>query len=221
VSRKLQEKQARRRAEEQRRKEQQRAARRRNLVTVGIALMVAVVVVGLIAVEQSRDSQASGVARGEAGCNDVQTFKPEGRTHVPEGTAVPYQTSPPTSGNHWEVPAEARFYPPESVGDPPAERVVHNLEHGQVVIWYSPTAPGDEVEAVEDYIDSQRGQQTLGLLAVPYEDIPAESNVVMTAWGAIQSCERFSSAVADSFRADFQGKGPEQVGVPPFTPGDS
>jgi hypothetical protein len=217
VSRKLQEKQARRLAEEQRRKEQQRAARRRNLVTIGIALLVSVVVVGLIVLERGGDEADTGVDRQQANCEDVQTSENAGRGHVEDGTDVTYQTTPPTSGEHWQTPAETAFYPPESLGDPPEERLVHNLEHGQIVIWYSPDAPGSVLDDIEGYIDAQRGQQTLGILAAPYEAVPEGYNLTVTAWTEAQSCQRFSSDVVDAFRSRFQGRGPEQVGVPTFT----
>ena len=220
MSKKLQEKQARRLAEEQRKKEQQRAARRRNLVTVGIAAVVAIVVIALIAVEQSGNSQATGVASGEAGCGDIEEHESEGRNHVPDGTAVQYETSPPTSGNHWEVPAETEFYPPESLGEVPTERFVHNLEHGQIVIWYSPDAPQSVIDDIENYNDAQRGEQRLGILATPYSDEPEGYNFTITAWTRSQSCEEFSPDVVDAFREQFQGKGPEQVGVPTFTAED-
>jgi hypothetical protein len=220
VSKKLQEKQARRLAEEQRKKEQQRAARRRNLVTIGIAAVVAIVVVALIAVEQTGDSQATGVARGEAGCGDIEETESAGRNHVPDGSAVRYETSPPTSGNHWEVPAETDFYPPDSLGEVPTERFVHNLEHGQIVIWYSPDAPQSVIDDIENYITAQEGSQKLAILATPYSDEPEGYNFTVTAWTESQSCEEFSPDVVDAFREQFQGKGPEQVGVPAFTADD-
>jgi Protein of unknown function (DUF3105) len=220
VSRKLQEKQARRLAEEQRKKDQRKAARRRNLVTAGIAALVAIVVVGLIVVEQTRNSGATGVAQGEAGCGDIEQPESAGRGHVADGTPVQYETSPPTSGQHWEVPAEARFYPPDSLGDTPSERFVHNLEHGQVVIWYSPDAPQGVIDDIENYIRAQDGEQQLSLLATPYTDEPQGYNLTVTAWTASQSCEAFSPEVVDAFREQFQGKGPELVGVPTFTASD-
>jgi hypothetical protein len=217
VSRKLQEKQARRLAEEQRRKEQKRTARRRNLVTIGIALLVSAVVVGLIVLERGGDDVDTGVDRQQANCDDVQTYEDEGRDHVDDGTDVTYQTAPPTSGRHWQTPAETAFYPPDSLGDPPEEMLVHNLEHGQIVIWYSTDAPESVLDDIENYIDAQTGQQSLGILAAPYEAIPEGYNFTVTAWTEGRSCERFSSEVVDAFRSRFQGRGPEQVGVPTFT----
>ena len=53
--------------------------------------------------------------------------------HVPEGQFVSYSTTPPTSGPHWSQPANCGLYD-EPVPD---ARIVHNLEHGNVVISYN------------------------------------------------------------------------------------
>jgi Protein of unknown function (DUF3105) len=216
VSRKLEEKQRRRVAEEQRRKEQRKEQRRRNLFTAGIIVVVATVVVALIVNERREQSGPVGVAQGEAGCGDIETFEPAGRTHVQDGTDVQYETSPPTSGDHYDQPAEAAFYSPESAAQIPEERFVHNLEHGQIVIWYSPSAPEEVRSDLEAYIDQQPGGQSLALLAVPYDEIEEPYSFTVAAWGASQSCEAVSDEVLDAFRERFQGRGPEQVGVPPF-----
>ena len=45
----------------------------------------------------------------------------------------PYNSDPPTSGPHYAQPAQAGFYD-EALPD---EQLVHNLEHGYIVIWYN------------------------------------------------------------------------------------
>ena len=214
MSTKLREKQRRREAEERRRKEQQRAARRRNLVTTVIIIVVAAIVVALIVNERLAGNEPVGVDESAASCGDIQTFKDEGNTHVPDGSQVQYGTTPPTSGNHYANPADAGFYPPASAAQVPIERFVHNLEHGQIVIWYSPTAPESVKNDLEAYIKKQSGGQRLALLGVPYDQAPAP--LTLTAWTHMQQCDRLSESVIDAFRQRYQGKGPEQVGVPAF-----
>src|SRR5262245_59267371 len=54
--------------------------------------------------------------------------------HVQPGEShTPYNSDPPTSGEHYPVPAQAGFYT-EALPD---EQLVHNLEHGYVIIWYN------------------------------------------------------------------------------------
>lgn len=215
MSRKLEEKQRRRAAEERRRKEQQSAARRRNLVTTIVILVVAAVVVALIVNERRAENAPVGVGAEAAGCGDIEEFEEEGNSHVPDGSRVQYGTTPPTSGDHYDQPADAGFYAPGTAAQVPTERFVHNLEHGQIVIWYSPTISQSIRDDLQQYIEKQSGQQSIALLAVPYDQAPAP--MTLTAWTAMQSCDEVSEDVLDAFRERYQGKGLERVGVPAFT----
>ncbi len=64
-----------------------------------------------------------------------------GQKHVEQGTAIPYEEYPPTSGPHWPVVAKWGVYP-EPV---PAEVFVHNLEHGGIVLLYNCASPCPDV----------------------------------------------------------------------------
>lgn len=62
----------------------------------------------------------------------VQSWTDEGHTHVDVGTDVAYCTNPPSSGSHYPIWAAYKTY------DQPVrkEYLVHDLEHGAVVIHY-------------------------------------------------------------------------------------
>ena len=216
MSRKLEEKQQRRLAEERKRQEQHRAARRRNLLTFGIMGLVAALVVVLIVVERRGSEGPVGVAAEQAGCTEIERPEELGREHVADGTPVQYSSSPPTSGPHYDRAGDAGFYGPDAVGTTPPERFVHNLEHGQIVIWYRPNAPQGVIDNIDDYISKQSGNQALALVAVPYEDLDDRYTLALTAWGAMQSCAEVSEDVIGAFREQFQGRGPEQVGIPTY-----
>jgi len=63
-------------------------------------------------------------------------FASQGQTHIASGAAHPaYSSNPPTSGWHYASPARAGFYE-EPIAD---ETLIHNLEHGHVVISYDCT----------------------------------------------------------------------------------
>ena len=62
----------------------------------------------------------------------------------------PYNSDPPTSGPHYAQPAQAGFYD-EALPD---EQLVHNLEHGYIVIWYNCTSL--EETACEDFKEQIR-----------------------------------------------------------------
>jgi hypothetical protein len=221
VSKKLEDKRARRLEQEQRKAAQRKAARRRTLTTTGIAALVAALVVFLIVSERqgerASENEPIGPGLAQAGCTDVQTFpnQTEGleTSHIEVGSPhEPYNSSPPTSGVHYAQQAAPGFYPAEL----PPEQVVHNLEHAQIIIWYSPDASDDTIDQIETYVERENDKaarktdprsgrpQLEPLLAVPYADLQ-DGTYALTGWTNLQTCERFSSAAVDAFRERFQG----------------
>lgn len=213
MSKKLEEKQARRLAEERRKQEQRRQAIRRNLFTTGTAVLVALIVVGaIIAQRQSGVGAVAddvGVAPGEANCGEIETFEELEGDHVAtDEPHAPYNSSPPTSGPMYESTAPLGF-----ATEPfPPEQLVHNLEHGQVVIWYSPDAPAE----IQDQLETIVRQEGNATIASPYSDLEAPYTFALTGWRNLQLCEKVSQEVVDDFRRKFQGEGPEGMGTPQF-----
>ncbi len=206
TSKKLLEKQQRRAAEEERRRAQQKAARKRNLVTLAIALLIGAVVVVLVL--QSRDGDdvlAEGVGPGKAGCTEIEKHEDEGQDHVE--VEPQYGTNPPTSGPHLQTPASAGFY------DEPVRpgALVHNMEHGQIVLWYSPDASPETIDDVEALVEKEPSST----VAIPYPNVESAEGIVVTAWTVSMSCEKISEAAINDFRKEFQGKSPEPL-TPPF-----
>jgi hypothetical protein len=214
VSKKLQQKQDRRRAEEARKAAQRRAHRRSNLLTIGVAVVVGALVVGGIIYQRSTGeggvSDEVGVSEAAANCTGVREPEKQPADHIAPGEPhPPYSSDPPTSGPHLEQPANPGFYDQPL----PAEQVIHNMEHGQIVIWYAPDAPEEVVGNIESLVR----QESTATLAVPYEAVGNTHTFVMTAWGASQACEQVSQAVVNKFRTEYQGRGPERVpGIPTF-----
>jgi hypothetical protein len=208
VSKKLEEKRLRREAEERKQQERRRSRRNRNLVTAAIAVVVAVLVGFLIFSERSEEESFESVSAGQAGCTEIEEPEEMGANHVNEGTAVQYNTTPPTSGDHYGQTASGGF----SATALQPENVVHNMEHGQIIVWYDPGAPGATVESIEAYVDGAG----IGMVATPYDQVPDGKSFTLTAWGAMQSCDEVSEEVLDNFRSQYQGRGPEQVGIPTF-----
>jgi len=217
VSKKLHEKQQRRLAEEAKRARQKKDHRRANLITIGIAVAVAVAVVAIIVFQEEGPTANVGVAASEANCTERESFESEGNQHVDLGTPVDYEANPPTTGNHWppEAVTEAGFH--EDPVQP--ESLVHNQEHGQVVIYYNPEADQEVLDQIERLVDQER-QATVG---APWDDIEEPYTYVLTAWdgesdeGVQMSCESPSQEVFNDWREDFQGRGPENVGIPTFS----
>jgi hypothetical protein len=217
MSKKLQQKQQKRLAEQMRREQQKKAARRSNFITIAIAVAIVGAVTAFIITSRNAGDvppAPEGVAADQAGCGEIRTFEEVSRRHVPDGTEFnpdDYNSNPPTSGPHWETPAEADFYPAEIS----PIQALHNLEHGQIVIWYSPDASGQTLDDLRAFVDAASdvgSNEVPPMLAAPY-DVP-EGSYVLTAWTALQTCERYSKEAIDDFRTRYQGRGPEQVGVP-------
>ena len=211
MSKKLEEKQRRRLAEERRRSEQRREAVRKNLVTIGVAgLVAALVVVGIVYTREQEGLGGGpiGVSAADANCTEPEETEAEGREHIDVGAPhEPYGTDPPTSGPHYEVPATAGFY-----SEPlPPEQVVHNMEHGQVVLWYSPDASPQTIDEVEGLVE----KESSSTVALPYANVDSPEGIVVTAWTASMRCDEISEAAINDFRREYQGKAPEPL-TPPF-----
>ncbi len=116
---------------------------------------------------------------------------PEDRTHFPEEFTITdideagYTTTPPTSGRHWGRWATCGFYRDgiQTETTPvPDEVIVHNLEHGNIVVNYNLTNEA-HVDALEDAFDSIGLAGQWGV-ARYYDRIP-EGTVALTTWGVI------------------------------------
>ena len=99
------------------------------LLIVGGVLVAGVILIVLALVVFSKPDPSLGTAQPD-----------KGGTHVQDGTDVrgsnpdAYGSLPATSGPHWADPDNWGVYT-----TPQAEsQVVHNLEHGGIVVWYQP-----------------------------------------------------------------------------------
>jgi hypothetical protein len=127
----------------------------------------------------------------------------QGQKHVTDGQKVKYDTDPPLSGDHWNVPTNPGFY---SEAQTP-ERLVHSLEHGNVVIYYDPAKlPAADLDAVKALARKYTGPWD-GVIAVPRTD--AKNAVTVTAWENALRLENYDKARAEQFVELFRGRGPE------------
>ena len=153
------------------------------------------------------DESLTEITESEAGCGPIEKHPNQGQEHIREGATFDYNSNPPTSGPHYEVPADTSFYPPESRIEP--ERLVHNHEHGQIVIWYRP-GTGD-LGILQDQVETLVEQQPLATVGAPYPEMDSGYNLVITAWTRSRACVNASQEVVDDFRRMFQGRAPERI----------
>lgn len=128
----------------------------------------------------------------------------EGRQHIPEGSRASYRTDPPTSGPHYATWAEPAFYT-EPV---PYELLVHNLEHGHVVIYYDPARTPTGARDHLRRLTRRYRHPWAAVLAVPRED--PRYVLILTAWRHWLRLERYDPALVDAFVEVYRGRGPER-----------
>ncbi len=116
------------------------------------------------------------------------------RDHFPDnliiGDVVPggYLTTPPTSGRHWNGWVQCGFY----TNPVPDERIVHNLEHGNIVVSYN-LADQAQIDELEDAFNDIGLTNAWGV-ARPYDpgtvdadgnELFPEGTIALTTWGVI------------------------------------
>lgn len=135
---------------------------------------------------------------------NVESFSSEGDAHVPAGLAPRYGTDPPTSGPHYGSPADPRFY--ESAVDP--GYLVHNLEHGHIVIYYDRTKLSVEDEQWLRGLTTRYNGAWDAVVAVPRPD--PQSVLILTAWRHRLRLPRVDRAATEQFVDAYRGRGPEK-----------
>jgi hypothetical protein len=190
-----------------------RDPRRTRLLFLGLgaAILVAAAVVGIAMVASGGDG--GGVEASEI-C-EVEDFSAQGRAHVEElEEDFEYNSIPATSGPHFGQPRGPAIW--NLYTDPVRqESLVHNLEHGGVVVQY-----GSEVgEATVDEIAAWYQDDPRGLVVAPLppaleEEEPAlAGQVALTAWTHLMTCDTFDESAFDDFVDEYrgpQGDGPEK-----------
>jgi uncharacterized protein DUF3105 len=237
VSHRRDQKEALRRERELRQQQARAAEQRKKMVGYGIASAIgiaAVVVVILLATGGSDAGSGPGnagdtfpdggsfpkqtvfevaPAAKAAGCELIEK-KGTSREHTTSlDKRIKYSTNPPTTGSHYEIPAQDGIY-----GEAPQdEQLVHTMEHGRVIIWVKPSLPKKERADLRALVDDDAYQMVL----VPRRNMPYE--VAATAWnmnpapngtGRLMGCKTMNDKVFDAlaaFRDENRSQGPEPI----------
>ena len=121
---------------------------------------------------------------------------------IPEGTNYfGYASQPPTSGPAWEKKADWGIHTTAV----PNERQVRNLLEGGVLIQYN-TEDSNAINTLKDVVTRQ-GDYPCYLIMAPYTDM--ESNIAMTAWGAIETMGNVNTSQIQQFIDTYRGGGPK------------
>jgi uncharacterized protein DUF3105 len=237
VSHRREQKERLRRERELREQQARAAEQRKKMVGYGVAGGVAIVAVAvLILLATGGDEAGSGPgnagnvfpdggsvpeqkifdvapAAKAAGC-ELKSTKATDRTHTTSlDTRIKYSTNPPTSGKHFEIPAQDGIY-----GEAPQdEQLVHNMEHGRVIIWVKPSLPEKQRADIRAMVEDDSYQMVL----VPRSNMPYA--VAATAWnadpapngtGRLLVCNKVNDKTFDAlaaFRDENRSQGPEPI----------
>ncbi len=195
-----------------------------------IAVVVAVAAFGGGGKGVSEKQVAALMTTARCSFRTVTAYVPPGQgTHVDSLKAkLPWNTNPPSNGQHYPLWAVWGFYT-----QPVNPRmVVHNEEHGGVVVWWgSKVAPGTVAK-----LRSWYNEQPDGSFGTPYPSLG--SKVAITAWtgdpshyqingyygqGHIAVCPRYTPATKkafEAFRKLYRGHGPEGIPLSYDEPGE-
>ena len=147
-----------------------------------------------------------------ASCDLQLDLENEGNTHVKDEDVpdVEYQTDPPTSGDHYgnaEENASGALADGAYREYPPVGRFVHSMEHGRVIIHYSPDLPEEDQLAIKGVFE----ESPSGVILVPNPEMKPE--VAVAAWTQLATCERYDGDstldLVRAFRDIYRGQGPE------------
>ncbi len=183
-----------------------------NKLYVAASVIIAVLVIGGFAVGGINFQRPSdtGSSSGEyvEGVGVQQELMPTGArglsAHVDPRT-VDYNTSPPTSGDHWNGPARCGFYE-EGL---PEEQIVHNLEHGHIVVSYNLHSV-EEVDQLKDALNGVGLSEIWGV-SRSYDKIPS-GTVALAAWGVLDTMQGVDKDRIETFFETYSGAlGPERI----------
>jgi hypothetical protein len=196
------------------------SGQRRRLLAWGAGTLVVLAalagVVALLGVGGGEPSPADVRADLEAAGCTLQAVKAQSGQHslAPDGKAK-WNTDPPTSGPHFGFDQNqtqgtaiwGAYTEPLQLA-----RVVHNLEHGGVYVFYGDKVPDATVEQLRGFYDDH----VKGTLLAPYSKLG--NQIALGAWvseedkatGYLAKCPAFDEDAFTAFFEGFQFKGPER-----------
>lgn len=175
----------------------------RLLLIGGVLLLGAVVLVVILLFGGSGGDGTSAVGRQQID---------DGAGHIADGASGgPYSSVPATSGQHWESPTNWGAYT-----SPQAEEVVlHNLEHGGIVIWYQPSkldAAG--LASLTTWVQQQITTERFKVILTPWGGADFGHPLAVTAWNWLLYLDTSDTGAIRTFLDAHYQKSPEPFGGP-------
>ena len=213
--------------------QQQRAlqakARRNRLIAFGILAVMAVSAIGWVVYDRQQDAEAEAARKAallakldDLGCSEVEDIQDAGAGHFgnEELQASPpdvaYPDRPATSGKHFGNWIMTGVY--DQLIDERA--LVHNLEHGYVLAYYTEGADEAEVEELKTYAQEQIDDKYQKIIVSRWDgDLPNDASIALVAWNHRQTCEQFDGDVMLDFLKEHHSSSgdapPAEKGISP------
>jgi Protein of unknown function (DUF3105) len=200
------------------------------LAFVALGILLAGGILAVVAFGGGGSSSASGGLINSSSCTE-QEFPGLKPRHINNPNAnVSYNSFPPSSGPHYAQPAPWGIYP-DSVKQ---TILVHNLEHGGIVIQYGPNISQSDVQKIQSFYQDD----PYGLVVAPYAKLG--NKIAATAWnepayeqnrdanfdqvdaghGFVLMCRSFDKGALSDFRDKHRNKAGERfASVKDMAPG--
>ncbi len=167
-------------------------------VFIGVGLATVLIVTGGIFLVSKQDERLNKPLLG-------QEVAIVGRSHLPDGTPIQYNSNPPAGGNHYSEPAHAGIY----TTSPTDGHLVHSLEHGAVILWYNPKKLSSvQIDQLKAIYNKAPGDKDI-MVARTSMDVP----VALTSWGRILTLKTIDEKTIDAFFSTNVDRGPEQAPI--------
>lgn len=173
---------------------------RRMLLIAGILLAVVgvILLIAWFAIRSAKN--APGVSYPEVGREHIALQAP-----LPK----PYNSNPPSSGGHYESPANWGVYDYEV----PDRLFIHNLEHGGIWIAYRPSVSAHVVEHLKTVVSEFGGSK---IVMAPRS--ANDNDIAIVAWSRVLKLDLVNGDITDeqldqvrAFYKTFKNHGPEFV----------
>ncbi len=175
-------------------------------------IIALVIVAGILVFPSIQEQYKLRTATGEfaelirVGNSDVGRLQTKhrdlGRSHVPFGSEIRYNSTPATTGPHYGSWINPGYYI-----EPQEERqLVHSLEHGHIVAYYGEDISDEDKDKLIEWTGDFRNTWG-GFVVTPYEDLG--EGIILTAWRTTLRLDKFDPAITAAFIDRYRGRGPE------------
>lgn len=178
------------------------------LIAIGISVLGIIVFIGYALTRPDTSLQTQNQT-----ANDVNLLGEKhadlGQKHIKDSEAhEAYNSNMPSSGPHNEKPASWGISN-EQIAD---ETLVHNMEHGGVVVAYSPNLTNSELEKLKKVVASLPEEKKFNEVKVVLVSRQGnEKPIQLGAWTYTYSMDGVDEAKIKQFYLDHVDKGPELV----------